>query len=157
MTDIAEKIKRKGRGKNLRVLRTAADLTQDALAELTGISTKTIRKYESEDEIPDDKLELFAKALEVPVNFFDRFNFKDAMEHFSNINNFNANDSSTQNGVNNNADEQEITNNFESPKLHEIYSARIEDAKTIGVLEERLRLISEQCTCGCAGVTKETK
>jgi transcriptional regulator with XRE-family HTH domain len=54
-------------GEWIRLRRRVLDLTQDALANLSGLSVATIRKIESGERRPSrQSAELMARALEVP-------------------------------------------------------------------------------------------
>ena len=59
---------KKSFGTRVRYLRKLAGLSQEQLAELTGLSTKTISYIEnSKNTLSFNKLPLLAKALNVPV------------------------------------------------------------------------------------------
>ena len=59
---------KKSFGARVRYLRKLAGLSQERLAELTGLSTKTISYIEnSKNTLSFNKLPLLAKALNVPV------------------------------------------------------------------------------------------
>ncbi|MEW5850858.1 MAG: helix-turn-helix transcriptional regulator [Myxococcota bacterium] len=57
-------------GRRMRVLRTEADLTQEELATLVGVSPLTIKRYESGDSQPSmDVLPPLANALRVTLDW----------------------------------------------------------------------------------------
>lgn len=61
-------------GKRLRSLREQQGLTQEQLAELSGLSDRQIRNYESGRQAPQfDNLEKLRKALDIPIR--DLFDF----------------------------------------------------------------------------------
>lgn len=73
-------------GARIRYLRKLAGLSQEKLAELTGLSTKTISYIEnSKNTLSFNKLPLLAKALNVPVYklfvFTDSENSKEVLEN----------------------------------------------------------------------------
>ncbi len=58
-------------GFRLKQLRQQAGVSQEKLAELVGVSTYQLQKYESGTNMMNtDKLQLFAEALSVPVQEF---------------------------------------------------------------------------------------
>ena len=72
-------------GTRVRYLRKLSGLSQEKLAELTGLSTKTISYIEnSKNTLSFNKLPLLAKALNVPVYklfvFADSENNKEVLE-----------------------------------------------------------------------------
>ena len=76
---------KKSFGARVRYLRKLAGLSQEQIAELTGLSTKTISYIEnSKNTLSFNKLPLLAKALNVPVYklfvFTDSENNKDVLE-----------------------------------------------------------------------------
>jgi len=76
---------KKSFGTRVRYLRKLAGLSQERLAELTGLSTKTISYIEnSKNTLSFNKLPLLAKALNVPVYklfvFVDSENNKEILE-----------------------------------------------------------------------------
>ena len=76
---------KKSFGIRIRYLRKLAGLSQEQLAELTGLSTKTISYIEnSKNTLSFNKLPLLANALKVPVYklfvFTDSENNKDTLE-----------------------------------------------------------------------------
>lgn len=136
MTEIAEKMKKKSHGRTLRVLRNGADLTQEALADLTGLSQKTIWRLETEDIIPQDKLQIFANVFGVSVEFFDKFSFADADKNFV----YNNHASNSDNATEISANEQEnitIHNPDSASDLKEAY-------QTIGDLREQIGILKTE-------------
>lgn len=58
-------------GFKLRMLRQEAELTQEQLAEMVGVSSQQIQKYETgRDNISNEKIQLLAAAFSVPVQEF---------------------------------------------------------------------------------------
>ncbi|EDK34018.1 helix-turn-helix domain-containing protein [Clostridium kluyveri] len=56
-------------GKNIRNIRIQKNITQEELAEITGIEQSIISRYENGIIIPPiPKLEAISKALEVPIS-----------------------------------------------------------------------------------------
>ncbi|WP_373845451.1 helix-turn-helix domain-containing protein [Clostridium sp.] len=56
-------------GENIRSIRTTKNITQEQLAETTGIKQSIISRYENGTIIPPiPKLEIISQALEVPIN-----------------------------------------------------------------------------------------
>ncbi|GEM_PF-6191925 len=137
MTQVKDKLKKRNHGKTLRVLRIATDLTQQVLGEMVGMNQKKIYQLETEEHIPKETLKIFSDFFGVSIDFFDKFNFEDAAKSILNTNNI-SNDSSSQNSFNT-ATEQEIIFNNESPKLYELYEARIRDAEELGRLKEQVK------------------
>jgi transcriptional regulator with XRE-family HTH domain len=61
-------------GRRLRYIRRSRDLTQEQLADITGLSTNFISLLENGDASPSfETLEKLANALETPVFQFFRF------------------------------------------------------------------------------------
>lgn len=76
---------KKSFGTRIKYLRKLSGLSQEKLAELTGLSTKTISYIEnSKNTLSFNKLPLLAKALNVPVYklfvFSDNENNKETLE-----------------------------------------------------------------------------
>lgn len=76
---------KKSFGTRIKYLRKLSGLSQEKLAELTGLSTKTISYIEnSKNTLSFNKLHLLAKALNVPVYklfvFSDNENNKETLE-----------------------------------------------------------------------------
>lgn len=76
---------KKSFGARIKYLRKLSGLSQEKLAELTGLSTKTISYIEnSKNTLSFNKLPLLAKALNVPVYklfvFSDNENNKETLE-----------------------------------------------------------------------------
>jgi transcriptional regulator with XRE-family HTH domain len=60
-------------GTRIRELRCARGLTQQQLARRVNISVRTLRAYEQNKRVPDDKtLHRIADALEFPAHYFLR-------------------------------------------------------------------------------------
>ena len=60
-------------GTRIRELRRARGLTQQQLAQRVDISVRTLRAYEQNKRVPDDKtLHRIADALEFPTSYFLR-------------------------------------------------------------------------------------
>ena len=58
-------------GFKLRMLRQGAGLTQEQLAEVVGVSTQQIQKYETgRDNISNEKIQHLAAAFSIPVQEF---------------------------------------------------------------------------------------
>lgn len=71
-------------GKRLRELRTQANITQEELAELVGVSTKTVSYWENaHNPVTSNKIPLIASALDVPI--YKLFIFLDVEEKAADI------------------------------------------------------------------------
>lgn len=67
-------------GKRIKYLRGLSELTQEKLAEITGLSTKTISYIENgKNTISFNKLPILAKGLGIPV--YKLFVFSDGENH----------------------------------------------------------------------------
>lgn len=63
-------------GKHLRFLREREGLTQEQLAELSGLSDRQIRNYESGRQSPQfDNLEKLRKALDISIRELFDFDY----------------------------------------------------------------------------------
>lgn len=73
---------------NIRILRKKSDLTQDALAEMIGVSNSAISKWELGTSLPDtSSLPSLAKALNTDLNSLFSFREKLSKEDISSLTN----------------------------------------------------------------------
>ncbi|MDU1891469.1 MAG: helix-turn-helix transcriptional regulator [Dysgonomonas sp.] len=149
MSEIQDTPQKIDHGKVLRVLRVGKKLTQKQLAHHVNMSQSKICNLECEKIIPKEDLEVLAQYFKVSVEFFDMFNFEDAanyLNYHDNENTITTSDSSKVEEVNTaNEIEKVITNNYyESEKVQELFNLRIEDAKTIGRLEEKVSFLEKE-------------
>ncbi len=77
----------KNYGEIIRLIRKRKGIKQEVLAQRVNMSQQTVSRYESMEIIDDDILEKFAKALDIPVDFFKSFNLDNTMNYYNVTNN----------------------------------------------------------------------
>ncbi|RRJ86680.1 XRE family transcriptional regulator [Paenimyroides tangerinum] len=94
-----ETTQKKHLGRNISRIREMKGMKQETLAELLGISQQKMSVIENTADLDDAKLDIIAKALEVPTQAIKEYSDEKMLNIITN-NTFNSNDSSTLNAIN---------------------------------------------------------
>ncbi|WP_177760884.1 helix-turn-helix domain-containing protein [Flavobacterium sp. I3-2] len=94
-----ETTQKKHLGRNISRIREMKGMKQETLAELLGISQQKMSILENTADLEDAKLDIIAKALEVPTQAIKEYSDEKMLNIITN-NTFNSNDSSTLNAIN---------------------------------------------------------
>lgn len=83
MEAVAEKKKKVHHGRNIRIVRTSQNVTQEDLAFRLNLSQSKVSALELDEVIEDAVLDKFATALNVPVNFLKNFEPEEVIKSFT--------------------------------------------------------------------------
>ena len=83
MEAVAEKKKKVHHGRNIRIVRTSQNVTQEDLAFRLNLSQSKVSALELDEVIEDAILDKFATALNVPVNFLKNFEPEEAINSYN--------------------------------------------------------------------------
>ncbi|NDW10409.1 helix-turn-helix domain-containing protein [Dysgonomonas sp. 520] len=136
--DVKKRSGRKNQGKTLGLLRKGLGIKQEDFGKLFGLSQSRVCDLEVMEKLPEKELNEFADYFKVPVEFFDRFNFKDVMENLTNYVDVRDSDQVTTANI-----IEEQNNYTESIQYYKSVDARIRDAKTIGRLEKEIETLKK--------------
>lgn len=89
-----KRLSKRHQGNTVGVLRNAVGLKQVDFGEIFGWGQSKISDIESMEEIPEADLKKIADFFNVPMGFFDRFNFEEAIGSIIKSMEFNAKDNS---------------------------------------------------------------
>lgn len=134
-------------GNNIRRARSIKDMSQESLGFLMGMSQQTISRYESTKTIEEDKLDGFAKALGVPVEFLKKLEDDSTTIFIENNNITNENNDKVQtNIIGSGQVEDNSTNTFQPlDKISELYERLLqEQSARIDCLTERLSALEKK-------------
>lgn len=83
MEAVAEKKKKVHHGRNIRIVRTSQNVTQEDLAFRLNLSQSKVSALELDEVIEDAVLDRFATALNVPVNFLKNFEPEEVINSYN--------------------------------------------------------------------------
>lgn len=83
MEAVAEKKKKVHHGRNIRIVRTSQNVTQEDLAFRLNLSQSKVSALELDEVIEDAVLDKFAAALNVPVNFLKNFEPEEVINSYN--------------------------------------------------------------------------
>ncbi|QIK53803.1 helix-turn-helix transcriptional regulator [Dysgonomonas sp. HDW5B] len=83
MEAVAEKKKKVHHGRNIRIVRTSQNVTQEDLAFRLNLSQSKVSALELDEVIEDAVLDKFATALNVPVNFLKNFEPEEVINSYN--------------------------------------------------------------------------
>lgn len=83
MEAFAEKKKKVHHGRNIRIVRTSQNVTQEDLAFRLNLSQSKVSALELDEVIEDAVLDKFATALNVPVNFLKNFEPEEVINSYN--------------------------------------------------------------------------
>lgn len=83
MDAVAEKKKKVHHGRNIRIVRTSQNVTQEDLAFRLNLSQSKVSALELDEVIEDAVLDKFATALNVPVNFLKNFEPEEVINSYN--------------------------------------------------------------------------
>ncbi len=83
MEAVAEKKKKIHHGRNIRIVRTSQNVTQEDLAFRLNLSQSKVSALELDEVIEDAVLDKFATALNVPVNFLKNFEPEEVINSYN--------------------------------------------------------------------------
>lgn len=152
MPEVIEKKRKINHGHNVKIARWDwKRKTQDELADLLKVHQCDISELDKKEVIEDDKLDQISTVLDVPVEFLKNFSLEDAINSYSlhNYATYEMTQTNSDSASGNEVVQQKIIENQENiyepiDKITELYELRVNDAKTIGTLEEKVRQLERE-------------